>query len=318
MPATKAIAVTYVPADVGSIIPGKSKAPQAFRDVGIIDKLRDAGVSSITEHYAIDEPITYAPTKFLLGGVRNEDLNVSVCQSVKESLTKSLSLSATEPPFQLVLGGECCMLPAILSAFWQQSRGQRIGLIYIDADTDLSSPIDSGTTGIFAGMNMTHLVQSAGSLESMKQFSRPNGDPVCDASNMVLFGTNMSSSGNKREHFAYLFDNNFKVVSSLSVSKEPERRATEALTYLEDQVDVIFIHLDVDSIDPQLFPLANVPNFTGIAFEQMMRALRIFLASAKVGGLAIAEVNPDHDPGLAMVERLTTEVVDKLAARPAP
>jgi arginase len=297
MSATKAIAVTYVPADVGSIIPGKSKAPQAFRDVGIIDKLRDAGVSSITEHYALDEPITYAPTKFLPGGVRNENLNVSVCQSVKESLTKSLSLSATEPPFQLVLGGECCMLPAILSAFWQQSRGQRIGLIYIDADTDLSSPIDPGTTGIFAGMNMTHLVQT---------------------SNMVLFGTNMSSSGNKREHFAYLFDNNFKVVSSLSVSKEPERRATEALTYLEDQVDVIFIHLDVDSIDPQLFPLANVPNFTGIAFEQMMPALRIFLASAKVGGLAIAEVNPDHDPGLAMVERLTTEVVDKLAARPAP
>jgi arginase len=180
MPATKAIAVTYVPADVGSIIPGKSKAPQAFRDVGIIDKLRDAGVSSITEHYALDEPITYVPTKFLPGSVRNENLNVSVCQSVKESLTKSLSLSATEPPFQLVLGGECCMLPAILSAFWQQSRGQRIGLIYIDADTDLSSPIDPGTTGIFAGMNMTHLVQSAGSLENMKQFSRPNGDPVCD------------------------------------------------------------------------------------------------------------------------------------------
>jgi arginase len=190
----------------------------------------------------------------------------------------------------------------------------RIGLTYIDADTDLSSPTNPGTTGNFAGMNMTPLVQSTECLESMSQFSQPNGNPACDASNMVLFGTNMLAPGNKRGHFAYLFDNDYKVVSPTSTAQERERRAKEALKYLEDQVDVIIIYLDVDAIDPQLFPLANVPNFTGIAFEQMIQALRIFLMSAKIGGQAIAEVNPDRDPELEMVDRLTTEVVSILAA----
>lgn len=319
MAASGSVSITYVPADCGSIIPGKSKAPQAFQDVGIASKLRDAGLKSVSEHEALESPARYAITSLSPGGVRNEQLNISVCEQVRRAISQNLGPSTSKAPFQLILGGECCMLPAILSAFWQhadsQSPPKRVGLIYIDADTDLTSPIDSSSTGAFAGMNMTHLIQTQGALQSMKQFSQPSGEPVCNASNMILFGTNMSFSGNKPEHFAYLFDNNYKVVSSASVSREPEQRAKEALEYLNDNVDIIMVHLDVDAIDPQMFPLANVPNFTGVKFEEMMRALRIFLASEKVGGLTLAEVNPDHDPGLKMVERLTEEVVGMLAAR---
>ncbi|KAL9616485.1 MAG: hypothetical protein Q9160_008653 [Pyrenula sp. 1 TL-2023] len=319
MAASRSISITYVPADCGSVIPGKSKAPKAFRDVGIATKLRDLGLPSVSEHHPLDSPASYVATTFAPGSVRNEAVNISVCQRVHRTIAQNLGASVTQPPFQLILGGECCMSPAILSAFWQhadsQSPPMRVGLIYIDADTDLASPADPGSTGIFAGMNMTHLVRSSGALQSMEQFSRPSGEPVCDASNTILFGTNMSFSGNKPEHFAYLFDNEYQVVSSASIAHEPEQRARKALKYLEDRVDVIMVHLDVDSIDPQMFPLANVPNFTGVTFEQMMRALKVFLGSDKVGGLTVAEVNPDHDPGLEMVSRLTDQLVAMLAVR---
>lgn len=75
------------------------------------------------------------------------------------------------------------------------------------------------------------------------------------------------------------------------------------------------VHLDVDYIDPGTFPLANVPNFTGVTFEEMARALEVFLGSNKVKGLTVAEVNPDHHPGLDVAERLTNQVVGMLAAR---
>ena len=321
MAASCSISITYVPADCGSVIPGKSKAPQAFRDVGIVSKLQSAGISSVSEHHPLDSPATYAIATFVPGGVRNENVNVSVCQRVYHTIAQNLSISRpiTRPPFQLILGGECGISPAILSAFWQHaeshSPSMRIGLVYIDADTDLASPIDPSSTGIFAGMNMTHLIQSTGALQSMKQFSRPSGKPVCDPSNTILFGTNMSFSGNKREHFAYLFDNGYEVISSASVAREPEQYAKKALQYVEGKVDVIMVHLDVDAIDPQMFPLANLPNFTGVTFEEMMRALKVLLGSEKVGGLTVAEVNPDHDPGLGMVGRLTDEIVGMLAAR---
>ncbi|KAI0123304.1 hypothetical protein BJ170DRAFT_703997 [Xylariales sp. AK1849] len=313
MAASRSISITYVPADCGSI------TPKAFQNVGIASKLRDAGIPSVSEHHPLDSPATYSATTFAPGSVRNEEVNISVCQRVCRAIAQNLDTSLTQPPFQLILGGECCMLPAILSAFWQRAGSQsppvRIGLIYIDADTDLASPTDPGSTSTFAGMNMTHLIRSPGALQSMEQFSRPTGEPVCAASYMVLFGTNVSFSGNKKEHFAYLFDHDYKVFSSTSVAREPKQRAGEALKYLEDRVDVIMVHLDVDSIDPLMFPLANVPNFTGVTFEDMMRALKVFLGSEKVGGLTVAEVNPDHDPGLEMVERLTDQVVGMLTAR---
>lgn len=321
MATSRSVSITYVPADCGSVYPGKAKAPKAFRDVGIVEKLRDAGASSISEHHALDSPATYKISNFSPGRVRNESSNIAVCERVYHTIAQNLSASpSARPPFQLILGGECGMSPAIMSAFWQHAGSQspplRVGLIYIDADTDFASPTDPNSTGIFAGMNMTHLVRGPGALQSMEQFSRSSGGgPVCDSTNTVLFGTNMSFAGNKPEHFAYLFDNGYKVVSSASVARAPEERAAEALRYLEENVDVIMVHLDVDSIDPRMFPLAHLPNYTGVGFEEMMRALKVFVGSGKVGGLTIAEVNPDHDPGLGMVERLTDQVVGMLAAR---
>ena len=318
MAASSSVTITYVPADCGSIIPGKSKAPQAFRDVGIVSKLKSAGLS-VSEHHALDVPARFSATTFAHGSVRNEGFNVYVCKKVSSAIEFNLMAASHTPPFQLILGGECCMLPAILNAFWLhadvQDPPKRVGLVYIDADTDLSSPADPKSKGNLAGMNMTHLLQAPGGLQSMKAFARPSGEPVCDASNTVLFGINMSSAGNTPEHFTYLFDNGYKLISSAAVALDPEQRAKEALKYLEERVDVIMVHLDVDAIDAQMFPLANIPNFTGVTFEHMMQALNVFLSSAKIGGLTVAEVNPDHDPGLHMVEQLTNELVEMLEAR---
>ena len=57
MAAANKVAIIYVPADCGSVIFGKSKAPQAFRNAGIIKKLRDSGLNT-KEQSALDEPAT--------------------------------------------------------------------------------------------------------------------------------------------------------------------------------------------------------------------------------------------------------------------
>ena len=83
-----------------------------------------------------------------------------------------------------------------------------------------------------------------------------NADPVlthdklCDADNTVFFGTNLSHPGNKNEHLAYLHDEHFKVFSSQAVALDPQARARDALEHLERKHKAIWVHLDVDSIDP--------------------------------------------------------------------
>jgi arginase len=327
MATSRSVSITYVPADYGSVLPGKSKAPKAFQYVGIVKKLHDAGIPSLSKHQALKEPAAHAAIACVPGRIRNEDLNNAVCEQVHGTIKTNLQPSspASPPPFQLILGGECAMVPAIVSAFWQhaaaQSPAQRVGLIYIDADTDLYTPADAGVVSFFASTTVTHLLRTPGALARMAPHGTRDGvaAPECDASNTALFGTNLSGrcAGNAPAHVAQLLDRGVKVVSAAAVAANPEGVARGALAHLMERgrVDVVLVHLDVDAIDPVLFPLAHVPNFTGVTFEVMMRALGVFLASPKIGALSIAEVNPDHDPGLVMVEKLTDEVVGMLSKR---
>lgn len=82
---------------------------------------------------------------------------------------------------------------------------------------------------------------------------------------------------------------------------------------MEERVDYIIVHLDVDVIDPGEFPLCNVPNWTGLGYEETMSAVKIFLKSEKCIALSMAEVNPDHDPGLEMTTRLVDDIVEGLS-----
>lgn len=314
MATSKEIAVINVPEDVDSMIKGKHLAPQAFKSAGLVSKLESVGYR-VSETEALSEPqIWSSEATFEPNGVRNEQSNVKVCRELKEAVGDVLR-SASPPPFELVIGGGCGIVPAILSAYWTQLAPKRIGLMYVDADADLTVPDEASSSGNLASMAMTHLVLREGCLKSMHEFSRPNGTGVVDPSNAVIFGLNSTAQGNSRPQLAYLFDEGYRVITSSAVAADPERRAKQALEWLEERVDYVFVHLDVDAIDGTTFPLANVPNRTGAKFEQIMAAIKIFLNGVKTVGLCVAEVNPDHDPDLKMTRRLVEGLTDAMRGR---
>ncbi|KAF2651166.1 Arginase/deacetylase [Lophiostoma macrostomum CBS 122681] len=308
-PAT--VQIINIPSDIGSIYAGKSRAPAAFKSKGLVPKLEKSG-SMVKEHEAVSTSSAgWKKSSRLPNGARNEVATVDACKEVMKTIYEQLK---EQPDFQLIIGGECLYCPAILSAYSKAFPNKRIGLVYIDADCDLYTPDDTNSSGNIAGMTLTHLTLRNGALDGMKQFSRDDGSAVIDNSNIVLFGLNTASEANKREHLGYLFDNNFHVVTSSAVQNAPVTKAREALRWLEERVDHIIIHLDVDVIDPGEFPLCNVPNWTGLGFEECMAALKVFLKSEKAVALSVAEVNPDHDPGLEMTGRLVDEIVEGLSA----
>lgn len=309
MATTRAITITNVPADVGSAIKGKHLAPDAIHSVSLPKKLENVGYDVKEQNALLNGPkIWSSEATWEPNGARNEKENVEVNTDVKRSVLQALN-DATSP-FQLVIGGECSMVPAIMSALWEHYSPKKVGLLYIDADADLAIPGEPGSSGNVASQTMTHLTLRPGALDSMKPFSRPDGSGVVDSSNFVLFGLNSAIQSNSRSQLSYLFDEGYRVMTSSAVAKDPIGRAKLALAYLEERVDIILVHLDVDAIDGDTFPLANLVNRTGVDFEKHMQAMKIFLASKKVQGLSVAEVNPDHDPGLKM----TTRLVDGLVA----
>jgi arginase len=132
---------------------------------------------------------------------------------------------------------------------------------YVDADCDMLVPGEAGSLGNMAGMAGTHLTLRPGALESMKPFSRPDGSGVVDSENVVFFGLNYDSPANKPQHLANLLDEHFRVFTKQTVAINAKGAAEAALKWLEERVDYIHVHLDVDAIDPGKFPLCNVPKF---------------------------------------------------------
>ena len=131
---------------------------------------------------------------------------------------------------------------------------------------------------------------------------------MVDSDRIFLFGLYINSTANKREHLGYLFDRKFRVTTSQAVPRAPVHEAQLALKWMEDEVDYISVHLEVDVIDPGLNPLGNVPNYTGLSFDAAMAAFKTVIRSDKIVGLSIAEVNPDHDADLEMTKQLVKEV----------
>jgi arginase len=354
-PSSKNISIINVPSDIGSVYAGKSRAPAAFAAAGLESRLVSAGYdvktydafgstltpTSTTEPGPTPTPQPIAakwkPSTRSPNGARNETDTVNACKKVTEIVSKALTKGGVDekgrPDYQVILSGECLYTPAILTAYadFLNPRStspslstpaapppamKTIGIIYLDADTDLSLPFDPTSAGTLASMTLTHLTLRPGALPSMSIFTTPTGAPVVNPSNIVLYGTNLHSGSTTPAHLSYLLEHHYRIFPSDSVATAPIPTARAALKYLEERVDCFIVHLDVDVIDPGDFPLANVPSWTGLGFDACMSALGVFVESEMCVGLSVAEVNPDHDPEGRLVGELVGGLVGVLGAPP--
>jgi arginase family enzyme len=109
---------------------------------------------------------------------------------------KATISSLDNSTISLVLGGDCSITPAILSALCNR-QNKRIGILYFDGDVDLSLPATSQETAdsdvsVLDSMVFSNLTRWLGSLASMHAFSRVdsngNATPLVDKDSIVFFG----------------------------------------------------------------------------------------------------------------------------------
>jgi arginase len=264
---------------------------------------------------ALPLPVLYSPQP-LINGIRNENAVLKVMESVKATIS-----SLDDSTLPLIIGGDCSITPAFLSALCNK-QDKRIGILYFDGDVDLSLPANSheptdSDTCVLDSMVVSHLIQRPGSLASMQTFSRLNSKgeafPLVNKENIVLFGFDPLQP--KPQHWLYLLEHGFKAFGAPTVQKDPKAVAKEAITWLEDRCDGVFVHFDVDVISSAEFPLGNYPHYAGLAFEEAIAALEVFVKSEKLVGLVVTEINPGNDGTGEMVERLVDGVVGAFKGR---
>ncbi len=68
-----------------------------------------------------------------------------------------------------------------------------------------------------------------------------------------------------------------------------------AVDDLAKRVKTIYLHLDLDVLDPAISPGVNFSEPGGITPEQLFNAVKHAIATGKLGAVAIANFNPDRD-----------------------
>jgi arginase len=318
------ISLIGIPSEAGTHFPGQSRAFEALLNAGLGEHIADAG-------YRVDEPINLLdPDRYpeaaeaskwkpavKVFGVRNLWPTVRVLRHIKSELV-ARQLVDLDGAFPVVVGGDCSITPAVLSAVHHsQPPGKRVGLMYVDGDADLTVLEEGASqvqvTGILDSMVMSHLTLREGCLPNMAEFGTREGEPLVTPDNVVLFGFDPLQPAT--DHWVYLLENGFKSYTRPTVQKQPVKSAQEALKWLEKRVDVIIVHFDVDVIDSSAFPLANYPHYAGLTHYSAFDALQVFIASPKVRGLVLTEINPNNDHDGSLIKTLIEEVTMAFKSR---
>jgi arginase len=279
------VAIVGVPTSAGTHGPGQERAPQALRRAGLARGLEAAG---ITVHDEGDLPL--ARYRAAVADPRRRDLEgvVAVAGRVADRVAEVLGRGMTP----LVLGGDCTITLGVVAGFARHDGD--LGLLYFDGDADLSTP-DSTRSGVLDSMVVAHLL-GEGEPELAGLGPRV---PLLPAERLLLFG--FDDPDDLGEAQQALLARHAPPAWPAGRVREapggPRAAAAAALAELEARAGTVVVHFDVDVVDTGDLPLANFPHFgQGLSLADALACLEVFLGSAKLGGLVVTEVNPDHDP----------------------
>jgi arginase len=270
------------PSSAGAYAPGQEKAPQAFRNVGLLDMLHRNDVR--TEDLGDVSSFRWCPDR-VSPRAMNVEPAVRVAREVAEKTRPALSSGAKT----LILGGDCSIELGTVSGALQVSSN--VGLIYVDLDVDLHTP-ETTTDGALDWMGVAHMLGVEGVAKDLKELGPCS--PLLPAGAVFLFAyKNVEPTEQK------LIDSlGIKGIHADTVGANPKGAGLDAAFDWGSRFDHLLIHLDVDVIDFENFPIAeNTRRKMGLTFEQVMTALEALLQAPNWSALTITEVNPDH--GLA-------------------
>ncbi|HEY0374804.1 MAG TPA: arginase family protein [Amnibacterium sp.] len=193
---------------------------------------------------------------------------------VRERLAEALRhVPDTDVP--IVIGGDCGVeLAAVEHAFaGARGRGARLGTVWFDAHPDLNTPATSPSAA-FSGMVLRALLGDG--VDGLV------ADPPLDPAAVVLAGTRSLDDGEAE----YLAESPIVRVDAEGVGA--------ALGAVLDPLgfDEVYLHVDLDVLDPAEFGGVPDPQPFGVATADLTAAIGAALTGRRLAGAAITMFAP--------------------------
>ncbi|HEX5385713.1 MAG TPA: arginase [Gemmatimonadales bacterium] len=275
-----------VPLDLGASRRGVDMGPSSLRigqlgprlaalggEVEDIGNLRIPDRASLT---GVASPVGYLPTITEVC----RDIAAATAQAVREGFAP------------LVLGGDHSLgagsAAGVATALAE--RGQRLGLLWLDAHGDLNTP-SSTLSGNVHGMPVAHLLGYGDA--GMAGIASPA--PAVRAENTALVGIRDLDPA-EREHARRY---GVRVFTMREIDERGLKAVMEdALAIAGAGTDGLHVSLDVDWIDPRDAPGVGTPVAGGATYREAHLAMELLADTGRMVSMDVVEINPvldDHN-----------------------
>ena len=277
------IRVIGVPLDLGQSPRGVDMGPAAVRVAGLEARLEAIG-------HKVEDAGNIAvaiPEQKKEGAASAKYLKeiTATCTKAAELVLKTLEVGKVP----MVLGGDHSIAAGTISgvAEFYRRQNQKIGLIWIDAHTDMNTP-DSSPSGNVHGMPLA-AIMGLPPLELGKIY---DFSPKIQPENCVLVGI--------RDVDNYEKENIRKAGVEVFTMRDIDERGMravmeEALRMAGRGTAGYHVSLDMDWIDPEDAPGVGTPVWGGATYREAHLAMEIISDHGRMLSFEIVEVNPVID-----------------------
>lgn len=247
---------------------------QAVRDAGLVTWLEQRG-HRVSDRGDLPVP-GFSGRRDPVTGVLNQDAWRDMTDRLARALQNEL-----DPRYPVVLlGGDCAIMSGVAAA--AQARDRPLGILYVDGHADYRMPHDS-PSGEPADLVLTALTGRIPGL-----FADHWRTPLARDSDIVAFGYRdpdcIAESG------IPTFDR--ERIRRMGIGSA----VREALRTLARGPGPVWVHFDVDVLDPSAMPAVVFPEPDGLSADEVEDVLGTAFRTLPVAGMTIACYHPGIDP----------------------
>ncbi len=276
------IAVTNVHLDLGAGRRGTDMGPSAIHVAGLVPRLRELG-----HVVAQVEPIDIRSYENTATGSESARFLPAITRTCA-LLADRVHAQVEQGLFPLVLGGDHSQAIGTLSGLARHHvpRGERIGVVWVDAHTDMNTP-DTTRSGNIHGMPLATLLgHGADELVALA-----GTQPALRPEDVAIIG---ARDVDRRE---------LEVVRETGVRvytmSELDMRGTsvclqEAYERVADQTVGVHLSFDLDGVDPRYAPGVGTPVPGGLTLRESHLICEL-AARHRLLGMEMVELNPTLD-----------------------
>ena len=292
----KSIGVIGIPYTVGWKGEGIGEGPAALRKAGLVRQLSQVAETVVDLG---DVKANLPPRDDTDPRLLNPHQVVAVCRAIAPRVRSACE----EGYFPLILGSEDSTIMGIMEGL-QQGLGESIGLIYLDAHGDFNTP-ETTPSGLIGGMDVAVLAGRGPDLLTNIFGHKPQ----LQEEQIAIFGARDLDPAELemlKESKVHLYT--MDKVRELG----PEQAMMEATEKLLRVSKKIYVHIDIDVLDPNEMGAIHMPVPDGLGLSECANALKVVSHSGRLCGLAIMVFNARKDSTGKEAAKLNQLIVNSL------